>query len=64
MAGRHPDRRAAPCRWKAAARELAAERGHPGRDHVVANLRNGTVRHIINHLALCRICQAVRELGK
>jgi hypothetical protein len=48
--------------WQAL--ELAAERGHPGRDHVVANLRNGTVRHLIHHLALCRICLAVRELGK
>jgi hypothetical protein len=38
--------------------ERASERGHVGREHVVANLRNGTVRHLINHLTTCRTCQA------
>lgn len=44
--------------------DLAVERGHVGREHVVTNLRNGTVRHLITHLVVCRTCRAVRELAR
>jgi hypothetical protein len=44
--------------------ERAVVQGDRRRLHAFENLRSGTVRHLINHLAICRVCRPEAAPGE